>query len=149
MNIDTRIKYRHLVCFLEMARQGSLARAAGDHAAIIWPLLCGMAKAKYHLLLCEPLNGEQAERMGLVSLCVEDEELQDKAVEVATRLASGAQSAIRLTKYSLNNWLRQAGPIFDASLALEMLGFGGDEVKEGLASYQEKRPPKFADDAPV
>lgn len=126
-----------------------LGVAAGDHAAIIWPLLCGMAKAKYHLLLCEPMNGEEAERLGLVSLCVEDAELQDKAVEVAQRLATGAQSAIRWTKYALNNWLRQAGPAFDASLALEMLGFGGDEVKEGLASYKEKRAPKFPDNAEV
>src|SRR6266513_2552049 len=31
-----------------------LGVAAGDHAAIVWPLLCGMAKAKYYLLLCEP-----------------------------------------------------------------------------------------------
>src|SRR5690606_19732189 len=49
-----------------------LGVAAGDVAAIIWPLLCGMAKAKYHLLLCEPMNGEEAERRGIVSLCVED-----------------------------------------------------------------------------
>ena len=47
-----------------------LGVAAGDHAAIIWPLLCGMAKAKYHLLLCETLTGAQAERIGLVSLAV-------------------------------------------------------------------------------
>lgn len=32
MNIDTRIKYRHLLCFLEIARQGSLARAAQSMA---------------------------------------------------------------------------------------------------------------------
>ena len=38
-----------------------LGVAAGDHAAIIWPLLCGMAKAKYYLLTCEPLTGEEAE----------------------------------------------------------------------------------------
>ncbi len=43
-----------------------LGVAAGDHAAIVWPLLCGLAKAKYHLLLCEPLSGEEAERIGLV-----------------------------------------------------------------------------------
>lgn len=124
-----------------------LGVAAGDHAAVIWPLLCGMAKAKYHLLLCEPLNGEQAERLGLVSLCVEDDELQAKALEVAIKLANGAQSAIRWTKYSLNNWLRQAGPIFDASLALEMMGFGGPEVREGLDAYLEKRPPTFPDNS--
>ncbi|HEY6378941.1 MAG TPA: enoyl-CoA hydratase/isomerase family protein, partial [Candidatus Dormibacteraeota bacterium] len=93
--------------------------AAGDHAAIIWPLLCGMAKAKYHLLTCEPVTGEAAERMGLVSLCVPDDELHERALAVARTLAAGSQSAIRWTKYALNNWLRAAGPIFDASLALE------------------------------
>jgi enoyl-CoA hydratase len=120
-----------------------LGVAAGDHAAMIWPLLCGMAKAKYYLLLCERLNGAEAERIGLISLSVEDGELESKSLEVATRLAAGAQGAIRLTKYALNNWLRQAGPTFDASLALEFLGFAGEEVKEGLASLMEKRDPRF------
>lgn len=120
-----------------------LGVAAGDHAAIVWPLLCGMAKAKYHLLLCEPVSGEKAEQMGLVSLAVDEAELQDTAVSIATRLANGAPSAIRWTKYALNNWLRQAGPTFDASLALEMFGFGGPEVKEGVASFREKRIPVF------
>ena len=120
-----------------------LGVAAGDHAAIIWPLLCGMAKAKYYLLLCEPISGEEAERIGLVSLCVEDAELQDKALAVARRLGDGAQTAIRWTKYALNNWLRQAGPIYDTSTALELLGFTGHEVKEGVASHKEKRKPKF------
>ncbi len=120
-----------------------LGVAAGDHAAIVWPLLCGMAKAKYHLLLCEPLSGEEAERIGLVSLCVDDADLHDVALGVASRLASGSQTAIRWTKYALNNWLRLAGPTFDTSLALEFLGFGGPDVREGVASLREKRPPRF------
>ena len=120
-----------------------LGVAAGDHAAIVWPLLCGMAKAKYYLLLCEPISGEEAERIGLVSLAVEDDVLLDKAYEVADKLALGSQSAIRWTKYSLNNWLRQAGPAFDASLALEFMGFGGPDVKEGIASLRERRAPRF------
>jgi enoyl-CoA hydratase len=120
-----------------------LGVAAGDHAAIIWPLLCGMAKAKYYLLLCEQLLGEEAERIGLISLTAEDADLDAKAVEVAVKLAEGAQSAIRWTKYSLNNWLRQMGPTFDASLALEFMGFAGPEVKEGMASHLEKRKPTF------
>lgn len=126
-----------------------LGVAAGDHAAIVWPLLCGMAKAKYYLMLCEPMNGETAERIGLVSLCVDESELQDKAVQVATRLANGAPSAIRWTKYALNNWLRQAGPTFDASLALEFLGFTGPEAKEGVKSHREKRKPDFDPKTPV
>jgi enoyl-CoA hydratase len=126
-----------------------LGVAAGDHAVIIWPLLCGMAKAKYHLLLCEPVSGEEAERIGLVSLAVPDEELQSRALEVATRLAEGAPSAIRWTKYALNNWLRAAGPTYDASLALEFLGFSGPELPEGVAALREKRPPKFPSDSAV
>jgi len=120
-----------------------LGVAAGDHAAIIWPLLCGMAKAKYYLLLCDQLLGAEAERIGLISLAVDDAALDGKAVEIAARLAEGAQSAIRWTKYSLNNWLRQAGPAFDTSLALEMLGFTGAEAAEGLAAHLEKRKPTF------
>ncbi len=120
-----------------------LGVAAGDHAAIIWPLLCGMAKAKYYLLLCEQISGEEAERLGIVSLSCEEAELQAKALEVSRKLAAGAQTALRWTKYSLNNWLRMAGPAFDASLALEVLGFTGPEAKEGVASHREKRPPSF------
>ena len=120
-----------------------LGVAAGDHAAIVWPLLCGMAKAKYYLLTCEPLSGEEAERIGLVSLCVPDEEVHERALAVARRLAAGSQSAIRWTKYSLNNWLRLAGPTFDTSLALEFMGFGGPDVQEGVAAIREKRRPTF------
>ena len=125
-----------------------LGVAAGDHAAIIWPLLCGMARAKYYLLLCEPVSGEEAERIGLVAKCVDAPELRDTALQVATRLARGSQTAIRWTKYALNNWLRMMGPTFDASMALEMLGFTGPDVREGVASHREKRPPRFLPDAP-
>ena len=121
-----------------------LGVAAGDHAAICWPLLCGMAKAKYYLLTCEPLTGEEAERIGLVSLCVGDDEVQDRALAVAESLAAGSQSAIRWTKHALNNWYRDHSSIFDASWGLEFYGFGGPDVAEGLASHREKRPPRFA-----
>jgi enoyl-CoA hydratase len=120
-----------------------LGVAAGDHAAICWPLLCGMAKAKYHLLTCEELSGEEAERIGLVSLCVDDDQLLDRAREVCRTLAAGSPSAIRWTKHTLNHWYRQLGPVFDASLALEFYGFGGPDAVEGLAAHREKRPPDF------
>ncbi len=122
-----------------------LGVAAGDHAAVCWPLLCGMAKAKYYLLTCRPLSGDEAERIGLVSLCVDtDEELLPTAREVAHELAAGAPTAIRWTKQALNSWYRQlGGAIFDSSLALEFHGFTGPEVREGLASHRERRAPRF------
>lgn len=125
-----------------------LGVAAGDHAAVVWPLLVGMAKAKYHLMLCEPLSGEEAERIGLVSLCVEDDELEAKSIEIARRLCAGSPTALRWTKYSLNNWLRMAGPTFDASLALEFMGFSGPDVREGVDSIKAKRSPNFGKSSP-
>ena len=120
-----------------------LGVAAGDHAVIVWPLLCGFAKAKYHLLLNEPVDGETAERIGLVSLCVPERELEERALEIARRLAAGSQVAIAHTKLALNSWLRTAGPAFDASLALEFLDMTGPDVAEGVRSVRERRAPEF------
>jgi enoyl-CoA hydratase len=120
-----------------------LGVAAGDHAAMVWPLLCGMAKAKYLLLTCREISGEDAERAGLVSLSVDEEDLLPTAREIASQLSGGAQEAIRWTKYSLNQWYRQNSAIFDASLGLEFLGFGGPDVVEGVAAHRERRAPTF------
>lgn len=120
-----------------------LGVAAGDHAAMVWPLLCGMAKAKYLLLTCREISGEDAERAGLVSVAVDKEDLLENARATADELAQGSQSALQWTKYSLNQWYRQNAPIFDASLGLEFLGFGGPDVVEGVASHRERRAPNF------
>ncbi|KAA1249659.1 enoyl-CoA hydratase/isomerase family protein [Mycobacterium simiae] len=120
-----------------------LGVAAGDHAAICWPLLVGMAKAKYYLLTCETLLGEEAERIGLVSTCVDDDEVLPTAIRLADTLAQGAQHAIQWTKRSLNHWYRMFGPTFETSLGLEFLGFSGPDVREGLAAHREKRPARF------
>jgi enoyl-CoA hydratase len=117
--------------------------AAGDHAAVIWPLLVGMAKAKYHLLTNEPIDGEEAERIGLVAKVVDDADLEQVSRNLASRLASGPAEALSWTKHTLNHWLRLAYPIFDASLAYEFLGFGTGDAAEGLAAVKEKRSPKF------
>jgi enoyl-CoA hydratase len=122
--------------------------AAGDHAAIIWPLLCGLAKAKYYLMTSAFVSGREAERMGLVSLCVPDDELLEKAMAIATDLANGPRQAIRFTKRALNQWPLQAGPIFDHSLALEMLGFFSEDMIAGLEGLRNKRPPDFPSNKP-
>jgi enoyl-CoA hydratase len=121
-----------------------LGVAAGDHAAVCWPLLAGMAKAKYHLLTNTVLTGEEAERIGMVSLCVDDAEVQNRALQIAQTLAAGSSSALRWTKHSLNHWYRQAMPAFEASLGLEFYGFGGPDAMEGVRAHREKREPRFS-----
>jgi enoyl-CoA hydratase len=120
-----------------------LGVAAGDHAAILWPLLAGMAKARYYLLTGEMLTGAEAERLGMVSLALPREEVLPKAMDVAATLANGSRTAIGFTKKALNNWVKQAAPIFEQSAAYEMLGFMGPDVVEGVAALKEKRDPRF------
>ena len=121
----------------------SIGVAAGDHAAVIWPLLIGMARSKYYLMTNEPLDGEEAERIGLVAKVVDDESLDAYTRDLASRLAAQSAEAMAWTKHTLNHWLRMAYPIFDASVAYEFLGFHGSDVAEGLSAVREKRPPRF------
>jgi enoyl-CoA hydratase len=123
-----------------------LGVAAGDHAVIIWPLLCGLAKARYHLLTNKPLSGAEAERIGLIAVAVPDAKVIETAFDIARTLSAGSATAMRWTKHALNNWLRLAGPSFDTSLALEFLGFRLKDVREGLSAARDKRRADF--DAP-
>jgi enoyl-CoA hydratase len=120
-----------------------LGVAAGDHAAIIWPLLAGMAKARYYLLTGEMLTGAEAERIGMVTKALPRDQVLDEALRIADTLGTGSQTAIRWTKRALNNWLKAAGPIFDQGAAYEMLGFLGPDIVEGAAALREKRQPVF------
>lgn len=118
-----------------------LGVACGDHACLLWPLLMGMAKTKYYLLTGRFIRAPEAERFGLVSLCVPHAELLTKTFEVATELANAPQFAVRYTKSALQQWLNTSS--FDQSCALEMLTFVGSDVREGVNALKEKRTAQF------
>jgi enoyl-CoA hydratase len=120
-----------------------LGVVAGDHAALVWPLLCGLARAKYYLLLCERIDGKEAAAAGMVSRCVPHDELMPTAMAIAARLAKGSQWAIQGTKQVMNNWLRVHTPIFDQSLAMEIASFSLPDAAEGIRAFREKRDPSF------
>ena len=88
-----------------------LGVAAGDHAAIVWPLLCSMAKAKYYLLLCEPISGEEAERIGLVSLAVESptgsrqvHKLQSAGLSTRSTTGCGRPARLSIPRWRWSSW---------------------------------------------
>lgn len=111
----------------------AMGLAAGDHAAMVWPLLCGMAKSKLYLLTSDPLEGREAERIGLISMSVPAEDVLSTAMEYGRRLATGPPSAIRFTKKALNQWLRLGGiTAMDYSQALEALNFFGPELRQAV-----------------
>ena len=103
-----------------------------------------MAKAKYYLLTCETLTGEEAERIGLVSLCVDDDEVQDAGARgrgAAGRAARRARSAGRSTRSTTGT--ARSGRCSTRRSRYEFYGFGGPDAAEGLAAHREKRAPDF------
>lgn len=110
--------------------------ACGDHAAMAWPLLMGMAKAKYHLLTARPIGADDAARSGLVARCVDDEILHDDTLDIAKTIARFHPEAITLTKRSTGGWYQMAMPIFEQSAAYEASGFAGEGVRELLTTLE-------------
>jgi enoyl-CoA hydratase len=89
------------------------------------------------------VDGPEAERIGLVTRCVDDADVMPEALAIAGRLAAGSSTAVQWTKRVMNHWLRQALPVFGESVALEMLGFLGPDAREGMAAVRERRAPVF------
>lgn len=117
---------------------------AGDGGAAIWPLAVGPARAKQYLLTGDALDAREAERIGLVNFVVPPEELGEKALAFAERLAAGAPLAVRYTKLAVNKLVKDALNVaFDASTALELVTFRSEDHREALAALREKRPPRF------
>ena len=115
----------------------------GDHSALIWPMLCGMAKSRYYLMTGRGLKGAEAERIGLVTMCRPRDQVLETALRIADDLGTGPQVALRFTKRALNNWLRMAQPIFENSTALEQLSLFHPDVQEGVSAMKEGRKPVF------
>ncbi|WP_405864560.1 enoyl-CoA hydratase/isomerase family protein [Streptomyces sp. NBC_00005] len=117
---------------------------AGDGGAVLWPMLIGPIQAKRYLLTGSALTGPDAERLGLVTECVPDSELAERAHAWAHRLASGASVAISYTKVAVNQMIKQAmTTAFDYSTALEVLTFVSADHKEALDAMEQKRKPEF------
>jgi enoyl-CoA hydratase len=115
----------------------------------MWPLLTSMAKAKYYALTCKPIPAPEAERIGLITECVDDDKVMERALEIAEELKSVAPTAVRWSKMALNGWMHQAWPIYESSMALEALGIFSPDLQEGLGGWLGKRPHNFNPRSPA
>lgn len=126
-------------------RHTSFGTVAGDHVVAAWPLHMSMAKAKLYAMTGDMINGEEAERIGLISMVVDDdEELERRGEEMAQKLARGSLRALSWTKRSLNYHYKQHAAAFDLSAAFEQLTFLAPDVKEGIAAIREQREADFS-----
>ena len=118
---------------------------AGDGGTVIWPLLVGINKAKEFLIRGTLLSGKEAERIGLVNHVAPRPDVLAKAREIALELANGPTWAIRWTKLSINQIVKErVNMMLEASMALEQVTFETADHKEAAMSFKEKRKPKFS-----
>jgi enoyl-CoA hydratase len=118
---------------------------AGDGGAVIWPLLAGVARAKYWLMTGDLMSAEEAMAIGLVNKVVEDGQALPEALVLARRLADGPSYAIQSTKVSVNQFVKLVSNlVLPFSLALEEVSMTKDDHAEAVRAFQERREPRFA-----
>ena len=117
---------------------------AGDSACVIWPLLCGIHRAKEYLMTGDLMTAAEAERIGLLNRVVEDGQSYQEALKLAKKLQAGPKLAVRWTKHSINKLLlEQYNLTFDTALALEMVTLLTEDHGEAVSAFLQKRKPSF------
>ena len=118
---------------------------AGDGGQVIWPLLMGVNRAKWFLMTGDRLTGQQLFDYGLVTFLVADEEIMNKALECANRLAAGPGMAITASKVPINQYIRMVSNlVLPLSLSLEGATMRSADAREAQTAFVEKREPKYA-----
>lgn len=141
-----------LMCDLRVAAQNAsfaesfvkLGIVPGDGGAWLLPRVVGFSKACEMALTGDPIDAEEALRIGLVSHVVADDMLIDAAKALAQRIAANPTHAVRMTK----RLLREAGSqrldqILETSAAFQALAHATYDHKEAVAAMIERRSPRF------
>jgi enoyl-CoA hydratase len=108
------------------------------------PKLVGMGRAMEMILTGDPISADQALAMGLVNRIAEPDQLLDEVENLAKTLASRPRLALQYSKEAV---LRSGEGSLAEGLAhesyLHALSCGTQDKKEGVASFLQKRDPKF------
>ncbi|WP_072974185.1 short-chain-enoyl-CoA hydratase [Tissierella praeacuta] len=106
--------------------------------------LVGIGRAKELIFTCDIINAEEAYRIGLVNKVVSGEELMGVAIEMANKIISKAQLAVRYAKTAINRGMETD---LDTGMAIEKdlfgLCFATEDQKEGMGAFLEKRTPSY------
>jgi 2-(1,2-epoxy-1,2-dihydrophenyl)acetyl-CoA isomerase len=108
------------------------------------PRLIGFGKASALMMLADNITGEEAEKMGMIYKVVDDDKLNEEALNTAVKLAGMPTVGIGLTKRLLNTsmtnnieqQLREEGKV-------QVLAAQSYDHKEGVKAFLEKRKPVF------
>jgi enoyl-CoA hydratase len=108
------------------------------------PRLVGAGRALRLILTGDLIDAEEAYRIGLVDVLVDDAELHTRTQELARSMAAHSPVALRLAKDAVAGALETP---LSAGLALErelfITAFASDDRREGVSAFLEKRSPNF------
>jgi 2-(1,2-epoxy-1,2-dihydrophenyl)acetyl-CoA isomerase len=123
---------------------GRIGLVPDSGATWFLPRLVGTARAAEIALVGDPINAEEALRMGLVSRVVPVDQLMTQARELADRIAAGAPLALALTKGALDRAATiDLETTLEGEATLQGIAGASADHAEGLAAFREKRAPRF------
>ena len=108
------------------------------------PRLTGLAQATRMMMLGERISGEEAERIGLIYKCVEDDALTSEANALVERLAAGPTVALSAMKKNIRSGLQSDmnSTLMNEAVGQRLAG-SSEDAAEGGRSFLEKRKPAF------
>ncbi len=141
-----------LLCDIRIAGEGGRLAAVTAKRNLLpesggsWllPRLVGWAKASEMFFRGQVLNAQQCKEAGLVNAVVPDAELLDTAMAWAREIAANAPMAVQATKRMMRLGAKEdyETTVDHLMVHLKVL-FGMEDFAEGVASFQEKREPRF------
>lgn len=138
---DIRVAGRSARCGFPEVKRGWVG---GGGASQMLPRLIGYGQAMRLLLTGEPVEAEEAYRLGLVDILVEDAEVETRATALCRQLAGYSPVAVLSVKAAVRMAL--SAPL-DAGLRYEnemnALCFAAGDHLEGIKAFQERRPAQF------
>lgn len=116
----------------------------GDGGTQRLPRLIGLGRAMEMILTGNFIDAQEAHRIGLVNSVFSQDDLMDKAMELAQKIASRPPMAIRYAKEAVNRSQEGDGASgFSLESYLHALTCTTEDKKEGVAAFLEKRKGKF------
>ena len=113
-------------------------------ASWMLPRLVGTAQATRMMMLGEKIHGEEAERIGLIYKCVEDDALESEAQALAERLAGGPTLSLGLMKKTMRDGLQaDLGSTLAAEAVAQRKAGGTQDAMEGAMAFLQKRKADF------
>ena len=138
---DFRIGIDTMEMFMPAARLGLHYYPGGIERYVA---RLGIDNAKKLFLTAQKIEASEMLRIGYLTAMVPAEALDEEVDRLATILAGNAPGALRGMKRAINEFSRGTHDRA-ATAARNQASLRGDEIKEGIAAFAEKRPPSFAD----